>query len=142
MAGERGMRCALVTGGTGFIGSYVVRRLLAEEPGTRVRLLVRNPARVPEEIRSSVEIVAGDLLDRDAVRAAVAGADTVLHLAALARAWAPDPASFRSTNVAALDALLDDMDRAGVERFVHVSTVMAGGPWRNGGGEPEAAEGN
>jgi len=140
MTHNRSMKCALVTGGTGFIGAYVVRRLLEEERGTWVRLLVRNPARVPEDIRGAVEVVPGDLLDRAAVRTAVEGADTVLHLAALARAWAPDPSSFHATNVGALSALLEEMDRAGVQRFVHVSTVMAGGP--RGSGAANGANGS
>ena len=128
------MSRVLVTGGTGFIGAHVVRRLFAEGPATRLRLLARRPERVPRAIGSAVEVVAGDLLDRAAIRSAVTGVDTVLHLAALARAWAPDSSSFHATNVGALSMLIEEMNRAGVQRFVHVSTVMAGGPQGPGRG--------
>ncbi len=128
------MSLVLVTGGTGFIGRYVLRRLARERGDVRVRALVRDPRRIEPSIRESIEVVQGDLLDRAALRSSVAGAHTVLHLAALARAWAPDPAAFHAVNAGAVAALLEEADRAGVQRFVHVSSVVAGVPFAPGAG--------
>jgi nucleoside-diphosphate-sugar epimerase len=128
------MSLILVTGGTGFIGRYVLRRLARERGDVRVRALVRDPRRIDPSIRESVEIVQGDLLDRAALRSSVAGADTVLHLAALARAWAPDAGAFHAVNAGAVAALLEEAARAGVQRFVHVSSVVAGVPFAPGAG--------
>lgn len=120
----------LVTGGTGFIGIHVLRRLFHEDPGAAVRVLVRHPERLTEDIRGRVAIECGDLTDAGAVANAVRGAHTVLHLAALARAWARDPGAFESMNVRVVETLLRLSEWAGVERFVHVSTVLAAPPHR------------
>jgi dihydroflavonol-4-reductase len=93
----------LVTGATGFIGSYVVRQLLAD--GVATRVLVRRPELLPPDVRARVEVARGDVRDRGAVRAAVPGADTVLHLAACARAWSRDPMEFTAVNVDAVETL-------------------------------------
>jgi dTDP-L-rhamnose 4-epimerase len=77
----------LITGGAGFIGSYVAEELLAR--GDRVRVLdnlspqVHGPARaVPDYLHRDIELVRGDVRDRDAVRAALEGVEGVFHLAA------------------------------------------------------------
>jgi dTDP-glucose 4,6-dehydratase len=78
----------LVTGAGGFIASHLVQRLL--EDGVSVRALCRYTSRreignltdLPESTRDEVEIVFGDLLDRDFVAKAIAGCDAVYHLAA------------------------------------------------------------
>lgn len=115
----------LVTGGTGFIGTYVVDRLLREEPATKLRLLARSPERLSPRVRALAELVEGDITDRRAVHRSMAGVHTVLHLAALARAWSPDPDAFRKANVDALAVLLAEAREAGVKRLVHVSTLIA-----------------
>jgi NAD dependent epimerase/dehydratase len=79
---------ALVTGAGGFIGSHLCERLVKD--GTRVRALCRytsrrdvgNLADLPDEARAELEIVFGDLLDRDLVGKAVADCETVYHLGA------------------------------------------------------------
>jgi NAD dependent epimerase/dehydratase len=79
---------ALVTGAGGFIASHLVERLVRE--GLTVRALCRYTSRqdvgnlteIPDETRAELDIVFGDLLDRDFVAKAVAGCDTVFHLAA------------------------------------------------------------
>lgn len=69
----------LVTGGTGTLGSHVVRRL--REQGRRVRVL----SRTSHEPRDGVEYVAGDLATGEGVEAAVAGVEVILHLAGSAK---------------------------------------------------------
>jgi nucleoside-diphosphate-sugar epimerase len=112
----------LVTGASGLIGRHVVARLLAA--GLPVRVLVRDRKRLGTGIAPRVCVVEGDLRDRRAIASAVEGAGTVLHLAACARAWSRDPEEFAAVNVQGVAMLLDAAADAGVERFVHVSTVL------------------
>lgn len=128
---------ALVTGGTGFIGEYLVRRLV--EDGTPVRVLVRRPDRVPGELRGSLDIVTGDIRDSAAVERAVRGVTTVFHLAACARVWSSDPDEFADVNVRSVESLLAHAARHRVERLVHVSTILTLPPYRaapGNGGSP------
>src|SRR5262249_44712595 len=76
----RSMAPVLVTGGAGFLGGHLVRRLLDE--GRRVRVLERPEAPVAHLSGEGVEIVRGDIRDRRAVRDAVRGCRAVYHLAA------------------------------------------------------------
>jgi nucleoside-diphosphate-sugar epimerase len=112
----------LVTGASGLIGGHLVAQLLAAR--RRVRALVRNPGFVVAGLPARADIVKGDIRDRGAVGAALVGVDTVLHLAACARAWSRDPGEFTAVNVDAVAALLDAAQGAGVRRLVHVSTVL------------------
>jgi farnesol dehydrogenase len=112
----------LVTGATGFVGQYLLARLLAD--GQRVRVYVRRPEKLRPGVRSRLEIVTGDLSDRDSLQGAVRGAHTVLHLAACAQAWARDSSVFERANVRAVEWLLDAAERTGVRRLVHVSTAL------------------
>ncbi len=75
---------ALVTGATGFIGQYLVRRLLAEAVTVRAFVLPSDP--VPEGWEA-VEIARGDITNAAAVEKAVQGVDTVFHLAAIVQDW-------------------------------------------------------
>jgi farnesol dehydrogenase len=120
-------RPTLVTGATGFIGTYVVRRLVAS--GESVRVLVRAPERIEPGLRNRVEIMQGDIRDAGALSAAVRGAGRVLHLAALARADARDRTEFQTINVDAVRTLLDLARRENVESLVHVSTVLTLAPF-------------
>src|SRR4051794_17490125 len=76
----------LVTGGGGFIGSHLVTRLLEE--GHRVRVLddllpqVHGTQPRPEYLHPDAELIQGDVRDRDVIRQALVGIDSVVHLAA------------------------------------------------------------
>lgn len=118
----------LVTGATGFIGGHLIRQLL--ETDRPVRALVRRPELLSAELRGRLDVRRGDVRDGAALAAAVRGCGTVLHLAACARAWARDSREFFAVNVAAVDALLRAARAAGVERLVHVSTVLTLAPFR------------
>lgn len=113
---------ALVTGATGFIGGHLARRLLQE--GWPVRLLVREPGRLPAELRAGCDVVAADLRSAPSLSAAVRGVDVVFHCAANVRTWDAWPAYF-DVNVAGVRNLLDAIAREGrgLARFVHFSTV-------------------
>lgn len=110
----------LVTGASGFIGSAVARRLLAE--GFCVRALLRRSSprgNVPPDC----EIVEGDVTDRESVRRAMAGISTLFHLAANYRLWAPDPEPVMRVNVSGTEIVMREALRAGVQRVVHTSSV-------------------
>ncbi len=120
----------LVTGAGGFIGSHLVERLAAE--GARVRAFVRYNSRhdvgllslLPKDLLASVEVVAGDLRDGEAVRQAMRGAEVVLHLGALIAIPYSylHPREVVETNVlGTLNVLLAARD-LGTPRVVHTSS--------------------
>lgn len=110
---------ALVTGATGFIGSHLVTRLLAD--GVTVRALVRrNSAHAGRLVDCDVEIVEGDLTEPALLAAATRGAQVVYHVGApMGRSWT----EHRDTTIQGTAHLLGAAIDAGVERFVHVSTL-------------------
>jgi dihydroflavonol-4-reductase len=116
----------LVTGGTGFVGSAVVRVLVAA--GYPVRALVRtssprgNLAAFPRE---AVEVVEGDMCDADAVRRAMAGVRYLMHVAADYRLWSRDRDAIRRTNVVGTQTVMQAALDAEVERVVYTSSVAA-----------------
>ncbi len=116
----------LVTGGTGFIGRYVVRRLLAR--GERVRVFCRDARKVSRLFGDRVEPTLGELCDRNQVLDAVRGADVILHLGGAFQFGRRARSSVTATNVEGTRHLLDAARRHGVGRFVHVSSsgVLAG----------------
>ena len=120
----------LVTGGAGFIGSNLVRRLAAR--GDRVRVFDNLSSGHLENLaglEASVEFVRGDLRDAAAVRAAARGARHVFHIGALAsvQASVADPAATHEVNdTGTLNVLLAARD-AGVERVVFSSSASVYG---------------
>jgi nucleoside-diphosphate-sugar epimerase len=111
---------ALVTGGAGFIGTALVKRLLAQ--GIEVRCLVHRSAGLLEGL--GVELVRGDLLDPQALDAACRGRELVFHLAGTGRAgdWGEREWFFR-INAQGTAYLLQAAARAGVRRLVHLSSL-------------------
>lgn len=108
-----------LTGATGFIGGRVLRRLAAGR--SRVVCLARDPARLPDLGGTEVEAVRGELDAPEPWADAMRGCDTVVHLAALTgKAKASE--HFR-INSEAVGTLLEAAERAGVRRFVFVSTI-------------------
>lgn len=126
LAGQR----VLITGGTGFVGSHLAERLVRD--GCRVRVLanyksqphVGNLQFTSPEIRQEMEIVWGDVCDRDSVTQACAGQAAVFHLAALIGIPYSyvAPASYVQTNVAGTLNVLQAVRSSGVERLMHTST--------------------
>jgi dihydroflavonol-4-reductase len=111
---------ALVTGATGFTGGHLALRLLAA--GDTVRALVRDVAKAQPSL-PGVELVAGDLTDRDSLRRAVAGVDVVYNIAALYREAGLPTSAYRAVNALAVGVLIEEAAEARVPRVVHCSTV-------------------
>ena len=114
----------LVTGGTGFVGTHLLRRLLSE--GREMRLLVRDPARVATDLRERVQTATGDVRDLASVRAAVQGADAAIHLVGIIRE--SRGADFEVMHVQATEHVLAACKEAGVRRYLHMSAL---GTWPN-----------
>jgi uncharacterized protein YbjT (DUF2867 family) len=110
----------LLTGGTGVVGSALLRRLTADR--TPVRCLVRDPRRLGDQ-RVRVQIALGDLGNPASFRNALRGVDTVVHLGASIR---DQPrTSIEELNAVATVRLVRAAERLGVERFVFFSAMEA-----------------
>jgi dihydroflavonol-4-reductase len=121
---------ALVTGGTGFVGANLVRELVGV--GASVRVLARPGGDRRGLDGVKVEIVEGDLLEPASLARACARVDTVYHVAADYRLWAPDPSILHRVNVDGTRAILEAAGAAGARRIVYTSTVGALGIPRDG----------
>ena len=110
---------AVITGGTGFIGSRLVERLA--EKGYEVRCLVRKSSHIEPLKKLGVELCYGDLSDHDSLRKLTKGGDLVYHLAAMVTDWG-SRRDFYSMNVDGTRVLLEASWDSGVKRFIHMST--------------------
>jgi nucleoside-diphosphate-sugar epimerase len=117
----------LITGGTGFVGSHTVAAVA--RAGHTVRLLARRPERARAVLAASgipaQDIVTGNVLDPESVRAAIAGCDAMINAAAV---YSLDPrkaASVLATNARATEIVLEAAVRAGLDPVIHVSSFVA-----------------
>lgn len=109
----------LVLGATGFIGRALVRRLA--DAGRPVRILARNPGRIPDELRrEGVEVAIGDLSRPEDVDRALEGITGVVHLArAMVKQWS----EYLEQDVAVTRRLAEACLARGVRRFVYTGTI-------------------
>lgn len=110
---------AVVTGGTGFIGGRLVEELVGK--GYGVKCLVRDTSDVKMLKELGAELCHGDLGDPGSLKRLPEGGDVVFHLAALVSDWG-ERDEFRRYNVEATRTLLEASLKAGVKRFVHMSS--------------------
>jgi uncharacterized protein YbjT (DUF2867 family) len=133
---DRGMSCATVFGGTGFVGRRVVRHL--RESGTKVRIVSRHRALGKYD---GIEQIAADARDQRSVEAAVAGADGVVNAISLYVEHGSD--TFHSVHVETAAKIARAARQARIRRFVHVSGIGANttspSPYIRSRGEGEAA---
>jgi NADH dehydrogenase len=108
----------LVTGGTGFVGGYVVHALRAHEHD--VRCLARDPAKAAKLSSWGVELARGDMTDPASVRAALAGCDVVVHLVAIRQGKVEQ---FERIMIEGTRQLVAAAKEAGVRRFVLMSAL-------------------
>jgi nucleoside-diphosphate-sugar epimerase len=113
---------AFVTGGSGFVGAALIRRLAAD--GWTVRALARSPEAEATVRRAGAEAVRGDLGDAGALQRGARGADVTFHAAAKLGDFGPWK-EFRRVNVDGTKAVIAACRAAGVKRLVHVGTEAA-----------------
>ena len=116
-----------VTGGTGFIGGHLVRKL--HERGDEVRALVRTPSKGAALQDLGCELIPGSLADADAIRAGMKGCDAVVHGAAVYEVGIPEDEhrAMYEANVVGTETVLRAALAAKVPRVVYISTVGAFG---------------
>jgi len=124
---SQGARRIAITGGAGFVGGGLVRRLLAG--GDSVSALVRDPAHTGLDAAPYLELVASDLSKVDGLTAALRGADALIHAAGSYRVGIPaaERPQMLDANLGTTERVLDAAIAAGVPRIVYVSTVNAFG---------------
>ena len=120
----------LVTGGAGFIGSHIVRRLLAD--GGRVRVIDNLATGKRERLRDvegAIEFIEGDLADPSMCENALSGIDCVLHQAAVpsVQRSVKNPIETNKANITSTLNLLEGSRKHGVRRFVYASSSSAYG---------------
>ncbi len=116
---------AAVSGATGFIGSAVVRELVAR--GRTVRALVEPRADARNLDGLSVEQIPVDICDLEGMRRALEGCSAYYHLAAIYKVWTPDPDAIYRVNLEGTTASLLAAQAAGVARIVYTSSIAGVG---------------
>lgn len=112
---------SLVTGANGFVGSAVVRCLLAA--GHEVRAFVRPGSDRRNVMKLPIEISEGDLRDVTSLKRAATGCHNLFHVAADYRLWVPNPTIMYDVNVNGTRALILAAAEAGINRMVYTSSV-------------------
>lgn len=124
----------LVTGGTGFLGAYIIKELV--EKGHTVRAIRRSsklPFFIPSAIFDKVEWVEGDVLDINSLEDAMEGVDTVIHSAAVVSFVKKDRQNMYHVNVDGTANVVNIALEKNVRRLIHISSVAALGRTAGGG---------
>lgn len=112
----------LVTGGTGFVGTSIVNRLL--QRGHAVAVLARDPRKTKNRYNHPVETVTGNVLDPVTLAAAAAGRDAVVHLVGIINEKGEQ--TFDRMHREATEIVVGAAKAAGVKRYVHMSAMGSG----------------
>lgn len=117
----------LITGGTGFLGSYIIKELVKKD--YFVRAIRRSTSQLPfyihPQIFEKVEWVEGDVLDTVSLEDAMEGAETVIHSAALVSFHKSDKDQMYQVNTMGTANVVNAALEKNISRFVHVSSVAA-----------------
>lgn len=112
----------LVTGGAGFIGSQVVKQLL--EKGEEVKVLHLPNERMDNLKGLDVELIPGNVMDKQEMLKAVSGCNKVFHLAAIYAFWMKNPQTMLDVNIKGTEHIMDACIEKGVEKVVYTSSVV------------------
>lgn len=117
----------LITGGTGFLGAYIIKELLSQ--GFEVRALKRPSTNLPHfislDILQKAEWVEGDILDPGSLADAMNGISTVIHSAAMVSFSNKDKNKLFQVNIEGTKNVVNVALEQGVQRFVYISSVAA-----------------
>ena len=123
----------LITGGTGFLGSYIIKQLVEEEYAVRaIRRSGKLPFFIPKHILDKVEWVEGDVLDVVLLEEAMKGIGTVIHSAGIVSFVKEDRRKMYEVNVEGTANVVNMALEKNVKRFIHISSVAALGRKTNG----------
>ena len=111
----------LITGATGFVGAAVSRELLKK--GHKVKALVRQSSVLDNLKNLDVEIVQGDLKDKDSLKRCLKDCKYLFHVAADYRLWVPKPKEIYENNVTGTENLMEEALSLGIEKIVYTSSV-------------------
>ncbi len=130
------MGMSFVTGGTGFVGSHVIEKLLLN--GEKVRALSRPQSSLKNLEGFSVDLVRGDLKDAGSFSKALRGCDTLYHVAAEYSLWVRNSQTLYESNVQGSINIIKAALESGVRKIVYTSTVgVLGIPLKEGLGNEE-----
>lgn len=123
----------LITGGTGFIGSHIIKELVEKDYTVRAlrRSTSKLPFYIPAEIFQKVEWINGDVLDIVSLDEAMNGIDAVIHSAAIVSFFKRDKKEMYKVNIEGTTNVVNSSLQNNIKRFVHVSSVAALGRTRN-----------
>ena len=111
----------LITGATGFVGSAVLRELLKKEH--QIKALVRRSSVLDNLKNLDVEIVYGDLKDKDSLKRCLKDCKHLFHVAADYRLWVPKAKEIYENNVNGTENLMVEALNLGIEKIVYTSSV-------------------
>lgn len=109
-----------LTGGTGFVGSEVLRQLLSA--GHSVRALVREGSEDKLAATDGVEVHHGDVTDAASLAGGLQGCDAVIHLVGIIREFPDRGVTFEKMHVKATENVLQEAEKQGVKRYLHMSS--------------------
>ena len=110
-----------ITGGTGYIGSHLLKKLT--DSGEKIHVLVRSEKKATDIKHPNVTIFEGDIMNKESIKDAMHGCSKVYHLAAFAKVWAKDPKIYFDINVTATVNVLEVAQELGVSKVIVTSTA-------------------
>lgn len=121
---------ALVAGGTGFIGSHIVRDLLSK--GIQVRILVRQSKNIGSLTEEGIDFVHGDILKIDSLRKWIKDVDLVYSAFGVLGHWNIPEQAYWEINTTGVKNLLESCVNGHIKQFIHISSAGVLGPLPDG----------
>ncbi|HEX3036966.1 MAG TPA: NAD-dependent epimerase/dehydratase family protein [Thermodesulfobacteriota bacterium] len=112
---------AFVTGGTGFIGGHLIKRLLRD--GINVKALARDQIKADNLRKLGVEPVVGDITERNSIKSTLQGCDILYHLGNISSWWIPDKTQYYKVNVEGTRNIMLEALEQGVKKVIYTSSL-------------------